>query len=115
MKMKYYHNPRCSKSRQGIVLLDSKKINYDVIEYLKTPLNKNELIDILELLNINPMDLIRKGEPVFKEKIKGKKLSDDQIIEIMIDEPKLIERPILVNEGKAAIGRPAENLLSVIN
>lgn len=113
--MKYYHNPRCSKSRQGIVLLDSKKINYDVIEYLKTPLKKNELIDILELLNLNPIDLIRKVEPVFKEKIKGKNLNDDQIIELMIDEPKLIERPILVNEGKAAIGRPVENLLSIIN
>ena len=113
--MKYYHNPRCSKSRQGIALLDSNKINYDVIEYLKNPLNKNELIDILEQLDMNPMDLIRKGESAYKEKIKGKNLNDNQIIEIMVDEPKLIERPILVNKGKAVIGRPAENLMSIVN
>jgi arsenate reductase (glutaredoxin) len=113
--MKYYHNPRCSKSRQGLALLNSKKINYDVIEYLKTPLNKSELIDILDLLDINPMDLIRKGEAVFKEQIKGKNLNDEQIIELMIKEPKLIERPILVNDGKAVIGRPAENLLSIVD
>ena len=113
--MKYYHNPRCSKSRQGIALLDSNKINYNVIEYLKNPLNKKELIDILEQLDMNPMDLIRKGESAYKEKIKGKNLNDNQIIEIMVDEPKLIERPILVNKGKAVIGRPAENLMSIVN
>ena len=113
--MKYYLNPRCIKRRRGLALLNSKKINYDVTEYLKTPRNKCELIDMLDLLDINPMDLIRKGEAVFKEKIKGKNLNDDQIIELMIKEPKLIERPILVNDGKAVIGRPAENLLSIVD
>ncbi len=112
--MKYYHNPRCSKSREGLELLNNKNINYEIIEYLKMPINKNELIHILKSLKMNPIDLIRKNELIYKEKIKDKKLNDNELIEIMIQEPKLIERPILVKEDRAVIGRPANNLLTII-
>ncbi|MDG2343356.1 MAG: arsenate reductase (glutaredoxin) [Flavobacteriales bacterium] len=113
--MKYYHNPRCRKSREGLTLLNTKNIQYEIIEYLKTPLKKEELIGLLSCLNMEPMDLIRKGESVYKEKVKGKNLKNDEIIEIMIEEPKLIERPILLNKNTAIIGRPAENLLKIID
>ena len=113
--MKYYHNPRCRKSREGLTLLDNNNIHYKIIEYLKTPLKKEELIELLSCLNMEPMDLIRKGESIYKEKVKGKNLSNDEIIEIMIAEPKLIERPILLNKNKAVVGRPAENLLKIID
>ena len=113
--MKYFHNPRCRKSREGLTLLDNNKIHYEIIEYLKTPLKKEELIQLLTCLNMDPMDLIRKGESVYKEKVKAKNLSNDEIIDVMIAEPKLIERPILLNKNKAIVGRPAENLLKIID
>ena len=113
--MKYYHNPRCRKSREGLTLLDNNKIHYEIIEYLKTPFKKEELIQLLTYLKMTPMDFIRKGESIYKEKIKGKNLSDDEIIHVMIEEPKLIERPILLNKNKAVVGRPAENLLKIID
>ena len=113
--MKYYHNPRCKKSREGLTFLNNNKIHYEIVEYLKTPLKKEELIELLSCLNMNPMDLIRKGESIYKEKIKDKNLNNDEIIDIMISEPKLIERPILLNKNKAIVGRPAENLLKIID
>ena len=110
-KMKYYHNNRCRKSREGLAFLESKNI---IINYLENRISKDDLIDLLKKLNVTAAELIRKSESVYKENIRGKNLSNDQLVGWMIREPKLIERPILVNNELAEIGRPKENFLKII-
>ncbi|PHS53094.1 MAG: arsenate reductase (glutaredoxin) [Lutibacter sp.] len=112
--MKIYHNPRCSKSRQGLAILEASKLNFETINYLKTPLLKEELTEIIKLLGISPLDLVRKNEVIWKENYKDKNLSDAEIIAVMIQNPKLIERPIVINNGKAVIGRPPEIIKSIL-
>ena len=112
--MKIYHNPRCSKSREGLAILEASKVNFETIQYLETPITKDELIHIIQLLNISPIDLVRKNEAIWKENFKGKTLSDSEIIMAMIQNPKLIERPIVINNGKAVIGRPPELIKSIL-
>ncbi len=109
-----YHNPRCAKSRQTLALLKDHQVDHEVIEYLKTPLNEQQLIDVIRLLQIRPFELIRKGEKLFKETFKGRELTDEEWIKVLIDHPILIERPIVVHNGKAIIGRPPENILDII-
>jgi len=108
--MKIYHNPRCRKSREGIKYLESKKINFEVIDYIKNNLSSEQIRNILKKLQLKPIELVRKNEAIWKEKYKGKEFTDDQLIEILSNEPKLIERPIIVSEKLAVIGRPAENI-----
>lgn len=108
--MKIYHNPRCRKSREGIKYLESKKINFEVIDYIKNNLSLEQIRNILKKLQLKPIELVRKNEAIWKEKYKGKAFTDDQLIEILSNEPKLIERPIIVSEKLAVIGRPAENI-----
>lgn len=112
--MKIYHNPRCSKSRQTLNLLKEKGVEPEVVLYLVTPPTKTELQTLLQQLNIQPSQLLRKGEKVYKEQFKGKDISEEAWIDIMIANPKLIERPIVVKDGKAVLGRPPENVLSLI-
>lgn len=112
--MKIYHNPRCSKSRQTLQLLESKGKSPEIVLYLETPPTEKELKAILKKLKLKPAQLIRKGEPVFKEKFKGKELSDDQWVKAMIKYPKLIERPIVINGKQAALGRPPEEVLAIL-
>ncbi|PHQ56641.1 MAG: arsenate reductase (glutaredoxin) [Lutibacter sp.] len=112
--MKIYHNPRCSKSRQGLAILEASKFNFETLNYLKTPLLKEELTEIIKLLGISPLDLVRKNEVIWKENYKDKNLSDAEIIAVMIQNPKLIERPIVINNGKAVIGRPPEIIKSIL-
>ncbi len=112
--MKYYHNPRCSKSRQGLELLKNKGIDPDVILYLKNTPTEKELTQIIKKLGIKPIQLVRKTEKIFKENFKGKELSDKEWIQAMVKYPKLIERPILINDNKAALGRPPEDLLTIL-
>lgn len=112
--MKIYHNPRCSKSRQALSLIQEKGINVDIIEYLKEIPSSQELKNVIEKLGIKPEELLRKGESIYKSDFKGKTLTDDQWIEAMIMYPKLIERPIIINGEKAVIGRPAEKVLEII-
>lgn len=104
--IKIYHNPRCSKSRQGLQILEESKIVFEIIKYIETPPTIVELTEIIKLLNISPIQLVRKGEAIWKENFKGKTLSDEQIIEAMVQNPKLIERPIVIRGNKAVIGRP---------
>ena len=112
--MKIYHNPRCSKSRQTLALLQENGVEPDVILYLDNIMTANELRELLAKLGINPMQLVRKGEAVWKEKYKGKELSDDQVIQAMIAIPKLIDRPIVVKDKLGVLGRPPENVLELI-
>ena len=112
--MKIYHNPRCSKSRQTLALLQENGVKPDVVLYLENNLTADELRELLAKLGITPMQLVRKGEAVWKEKYKVKELSDDQVIEAMIANPKLIERPIVVKDQSAVLGRPPENVIELI-
>ncbi|MDA9563120.1 arsenate reductase (glutaredoxin) [Flavobacteriales bacterium] len=112
--MKIYHNPRCSKSRQTLQLLQEKGETPEVIEYLKNIPTVDELADIIQKLSIQPEQLIRKGEAVYKENFKGKSLSDQEWIDAMIEYPKLIERPIVIKGNKAVLGRPPENVIELL-
>ena len=113
--MKIYHNPRCSKSRQTLTLIQEKEKEVEIIEYLRNPPTFEDLEVILVKLAISPIDLIRNKEEIWKEEYKGKELKDDQIIQVMVDNPKIMERPIVINGIKAIIGRPPENVLEIIN
>jgi len=113
-KMKIYHNPRCSKSRQTLALIEEKGTDVEIVEYLNDVPTKEELKKILSQLGIPVEKLLRKGEAEFKENFKGKILSDDEWIDAMIEYPKLIERPIVVSGNKAVLGRPPENVLELL-
>ncbi len=110
-----YHNPRCSKSRASLEMLESKGINPTIIKYLETPPNKQELTELLEKLGLQAEQIVRKGEALYKELgLAEKTLSNDQWIDILADNPKLIERPIVVHGNKAAIGRPIEKVIDIL-
>ncbi|HET9273496.1 MAG TPA: arsenate reductase (glutaredoxin) [Methyloceanibacter sp.] len=115
MTVAIYHNPRCSKSRATLELLEAQGVKPKVIEYLKTPPSAAELKAILKKLGLSPRDLVRKGEAFFAELgLKDRQLSDDRLITLMVANPILIERPIVVSGGKAAIGRPPEKVLEIL-
>jgi len=105
-----YHNPKCSKSRATLALLQQHGIEPKVVEYLKTPPSAAELKAILGKLGIAPEQLVRKGEDVYKSKYAGRQLSDAQWIEALVADPILIERPIVVSGARAVLGRPPENV-----
>ncbi|MBF0107981.1 MAG: arsenate reductase (glutaredoxin) [Magnetococcales bacterium] len=116
MEITYYHNPRCSKSRAGLDLLRSKGVNPNVVEYLNHPPTKKELLDILDKLRLHPRQLMRQKEAEYKEnKLDDPNLSHDALVEALLEFPKLLERPIAVTAFKAAVGRPPENLLSILD
>jgi arsenate reductase len=115
MSVIIYHNPHCTKSRQTLALLRENGVEPDVIEYLKTPPSYTELADIIKKLGITPHQLLRTKEAEYKTLSLDKKdISDKQIINAMIEVPKLMERPIVINADKAAIGRPPENVLEIL-
>ncbi len=109
------HNPRCSKSRQTLALLKDRGVEPEVVEYLKTPPDPAELDKILRLLWLEPRDLMRRKESVYAELgLADESLSRMRLIEAMSNNPILIERPIVLANGKAALGRPPENVISII-
>ena len=112
--MKYYHNPRCRKSREGLELLKKNGQNPEVIYYLNEPISFEDLQETIEKLNISAKELIRKNEAIYKENFKGKSLSNNEWIQVMIDHPKLMERPIFIVGNKGVIGRPPEKVLEII-
>ena len=113
MNIKIYHNQRCTKSRQTLALLEKETIDFKIIEYLKHPLSFDEIKEIIEKLAIKPIDLVRKNEQIWKNNYKGKEMTDVEIIKVMEGNPKLIERPIVINEKQGIIGRPPEKVLSL--
>ena len=112
--IKIYHNPRCAKSREGLALLEQSGKEFEVVHYLENPPTKAELTDILSFLSISPDALIRKNEPIWKEKFKGKELSAEELIIAMTQYPKLIERPIVIKDQKAVIGRPSDEITKLL-
>ncbi len=114
MSVKIYHNPRCSKSRQTLALLKENGIEPKIIEYLKTPPSIDEIRNLLEILGIEARQLMRTGEGIYKELGLKSENSESKLIQAMANNPKLIERPIVVNGKKAVIGRPPENVLKII-
>jgi len=115
MSTKIYYNPQCSKCRQTLQLLNENGEDADIVEYLKTPPDENTLREILTQLGIQPRQLMRSKETLYTElNLADDSLSDEQLIQAMIKNPKLIERPIVVKDGKVAIGRPPENILTIL-
>ncbi|MCB1314748.1 MAG: arsenate reductase (glutaredoxin) [Leptospiraceae bacterium] len=112
--LKIYHNPRCSKSRETLKLLEAQGVKPEIVEYLKTPPSAEELKTIVRKLGVKPETLIRKNETIFKEKYAGKSMSDDQWIQAIVKDPVLLERPIVVTGKKAAVGRPPANVLKIL-
>ena len=110
-----YHNPRCSKSRASLEMLEAKGITPTIIKYLDTPPSRDELAEILNKLGIPAEQIVRKGETLFQELgLKGKTLDNDQWLDILAQNPQLMERPIVVNGNKAAIGRPIEKVIDIL-
>ena len=115
MSVTIYHNPRCSKSRKTLELLQSRGIKPVIIEYLKDPPTRIKLNEILAMLKLEPRQLMRTNENVFKEKgLDDPSLSKGQLVNAMVENPVLIERPIVIANGKAVIGRPPEKVLKII-
>jgi len=115
-KATIFHNPRCSKSRAALEYLQSKDIEVSVIEYLKTPQDKQTLTEILNELKLNPRELMRRGDATYKElNLADDSLTDEQLINAMIEHPVLIERPIVRFNGEAAIGRPLDNIINLLD
>ena len=110
-----YHNPRCSKSRQALELLKSKNINPEIILYLENPISTKDVEDILKILKISAREIMRKKESEFKEMgLSDINISEKDLIEAIVKTPKLLERPIVINGNKAAIGRPLTNILEIL-
>ena len=112
--MQIYHNPRCSKSRQTLQLIRDAGIEPEVVEYLKTPPSAAELDRILKRLDLQPVEVMRKKEAEYAEHVAGKKLTRKQAIALLVEYPRLLERPIVVEGERAVIGRPPENVLALL-
>ena len=112
--IKIYHNNRCRKSREGLEIIENSGKEFEIVSYLDNPPTIQELNQLIKLLGITPIEIVRTNESIWKETYKNVKLSDDEIIELMAINPKLIERPIVVNDGKAVVGRPPEKIKSIL-
>ena len=111
--IKIYHNNRCRKSREGLQTLKELGEKFEIIDYISNPLGINELTKLVKVLEIDPENLIRKSEAIWKSDYKGKKLSEKELIVAMATHPKLIERPIVIRGKKGVIGRPNERIKSL--
>ena len=109
-----WHNPRCSKSRNAVILLEEKGIEADVVKYLDTPPTKEELVAVLKMLGLSARELMRTKEDIYKELNLKEETDEDKLIEAMVENPKLIERPIVIKDGKATIGRPIEKIIDLL-
>ena len=109
-----YHNPRCSKSRECLTILETKRDDVKVIKYLDEPLSEDKLRKIIKLLAVEPIGLVRKNEAIWKEQYKGKPMDDEAVIKALLEHPKLMERPIVINGNKAIIGRPPEKVIDIL-
>jgi arsenate reductase len=109
-----YHNPRCTKSREGLCEIESLNQPFEIRKYLEEPFSESELKEVIQKLQIKPIELVRTKETIWVENYKGKELDDEAIINAMLQNPKLIERPIIVNGNKAVIARPKEKINEIL-
>ena len=112
--MKIYHNPRCSKSRKGLQYLEDKGCKFEIVKYLEQGLNEEELTALIAKTGKKPFDFVRQHEKDYKEQYKGKVLSDEEWIKVLVENPKLLHRPIVVNGDKAVLGNPPENIDDIL-
>ena len=112
--VKIYHNPRCTKSRQALQLIEEKGVEYQVVKYMDDALTPQELQGVLKKLGMSASELIRKKEQIWKDEFKDKEMGDEELILAMIEYPKLMERPIVENGDRAVVGRPTEKVLEVL-
>lgn len=108
--IKIYHNPRCKKSRAGLQHLQSKGVEFEVVEYLKNGFSEEELKEVLMKMNVAPFDMVRTQEEFYRKQLKGKEFTDEEWVKIMVENPKLIKRPVVVKEYKAIWADPPENM-----
>ncbi len=108
--MKIYHNPRCRKSREALNIIQNHGVDPEVVLYLETPPSRNEIREVLQKLDMSAEQLVRKEEKLYKEEYRDKELSEDEWIVVMADNPKLIQRPVVINGTKAIVGRPPESV-----
>jgi arsenate reductase len=113
--VKIWHNPRCSKSRSAAALLEEKGIEAEVVKYLDTPPSREEIIAVLKMLGITARELMRTKEDIYKTLDLKNENDENRLIDAMVSNPKLIERPIVIKDGKAVIGRPIENIINILN
>lgn len=114
MTVEIWHNPRCSKSRATLALLRERGIDPKVTLYLEQPPSRERLVEVLGFLGMRPADLVRRKEAAFRERGLGPSSSDEELLEAMVAEPRLIERPVVITERGAALGRPPENVLQIL-
>ncbi len=107
---KIYHNPRCKKSRAGLQYIQDKTDDIEIVEYLKKPISENEFKELLMKLNRKPLEMVRTQEAIYKSDFRGKQFTDDEWVKIMIENPKLIKRPIVTKNNKAVWGDPVDEL-----
>jgi arsenate reductase len=112
--MKIFHNPRCTKSRETLALITDNNVEPEVFLYLEEKITQKYLKEIVSMLGISAYELVRKSEKIYKEEFKGKELTENQWIKAMVENPKLIERPIVIKGKKAVIGRPPTNVLELL-
>lgn len=112
--MKIYHNTRCKKSRAGLAYLQTKSVDFEIVEYLKTKFTEDQLKDVLMRLNEKPQNIVRTQEALYKAELKGKSFTDDEWVKILVENPKLIQRPIVVNKHKAVVAQPPELIDTIL-
>jgi len=112
--IKIWHNPRCSKSRNAVALLEEKGIEHEVVKYLDTPPTREALVEVLKMLGLSARELMRTKEELYKELKLKDETDEEKLIDAMVKNPRLIERPIVIKDGKAAIGRPIDNIEKLI-
>ena len=115
MTLTVYHNPRCRKSREAIKYLEDNGVSYDVIKYLEQSFDKNKLAEVLEKIEKKPSEIVRKSDALWKQEYATKNLTEDQILLLLVEQPKLIERPIITSTYKGVLARPIENLREFLN
>ena len=115
MTLTVYHNPRCRKSREAIQYLEVKGLSFDIVKYLEHSFDKNTLGEVLKKIEKKPSEILRKNEVLWKKEYASKDLSEDQILQLLVEQPKLIERPIVTTTYKGVLARPIENLMEFLN
>ena len=115
MKFTVYHNPRCRKSREVVQFLQEKGLSFDTVKYLEQSFDKNTLGEVLKKIDKKPSEILRKNEVLWKKEYASKDLTEDQILQLLVEQPKLIERPIIISSDKGVLARPIENLIEFVN